>query len=122
VDTWVASGTTITPSFDSLIAKVMVHASSRTEAVQRMAKVLGKMRVKGIPTNAQLCQAVLENEEFVGGSYDTHVLTRVTLQPSFAEVCLDIHDINNRIRRVVQPALLNQPCSTSLAQPALLIH
>ena len=85
VDTWVVSGTNISPNYDSLIAKVMTHADTRERAVERMLGVLRGMRVKGIPTNAQLCAAVLENEEFLGGRYDTHLLLRLPMQPCYAE-------------------------------------
>lgn len=85
VDTWVTSGTNISPNYDSLVAKVMTYGDTREVALERMRGVLKGMRVKGIPTNAQLCGAVLENEEFLGGRYDTHLLLRMPMQPCYAE-------------------------------------
>jgi acetyl/propionyl-CoA carboxylase alpha subunit len=87
VDTWIQSGTDVTPFFDSLLAKVMVHADTRMEAVARMSKSLADMRVKGIPTNAQLMQSVLKDQGFLDGTYDTHLLLHLPLVPSYMEVC-----------------------------------
>lgn len=48
VDTWVETGTTISPHYDSLIAKLMVYASSRQEAIQAMQAALSVTRVSGL--------------------------------------------------------------------------
>jgi Biotin carboxylase C-terminal domain len=86
VDTWIHSGTEVTPFFDSLLAKVMIHAETREAAVGHMSRALTAMRVKGIPTNAQLMQCVLEDQTFLDGSYDTHLLLHMPLVPSYVEV------------------------------------
>ena len=86
VDTWVAPGSVVSHNFDSLIAKVMVHAPSRDEATRAMLAALAGTRVKGIPTNMQLMQAVLRCDEFTGGLYDTHLLLRLKWAPCYAEV------------------------------------
>ena len=91
MDTWIAAGTEVTPNYDSLLAKVMVHGSSREEAVERMAEALARMRVKGIATNAQLLECVLGSELFAGSQYDTTLLSHLEFTPSFVEVCVDIH-------------------------------
>lgn len=85
VDTWVQSGSEITHNYDSLIAKVMVHKGSREEAVAAMKAALAATRVKGIPTNVQLMEAVLGHAPFVEGVYTTHVLDGMTMEPVYAE-------------------------------------
>eukprot|EP00892_Ulva_mutabilis_P009832 jgi/Ulvmu1/7220/UM035_0006.1 len=86
VDTWIGAGTEVTPSYDSLLAKIMVHASSRADALARMADAVSAMRVKGIPTNAQLLACVLASDTFVGSQYDTSLVSSLELEPSFVEV------------------------------------
>ena len=53
VDTWVETGTEISPFYDSLIGKLMVHASTRPEAIEKMLKALGGTRLGGIPSNLE---------------------------------------------------------------------
>jgi acetyl/propionyl-CoA carboxylase alpha subunit len=45
VDTWVDTGTTVTPYYDSLLAKVMVHAPTRPQAIKKLIAVLGVTQV-----------------------------------------------------------------------------
>lgn len=87
VDTWIVAGTEVTPNYDSLLAKVMVHGSSREEALARMAEAVERMRVKGIPTNAQLLECILSSKLFGGSQYDTTLMSHLDLKPSFVEVC-----------------------------------
>jgi len=87
IDTWIAAGTVVSPSYDSLLAKVMVHASTRADALTRMTDAVARMRVKGIPTNAQLLQCILRSDLFAGAQYDTSIISQLDLKPSFVEVC-----------------------------------
>jgi hypothetical protein len=87
VDTWIAPGTVVSASFDSLLAKIMVHGRSREEAVGKMVHALASMRVKGIATNAQLLQAVLSSSAFSDPKYTTSLISELAFDPSFAEVC-----------------------------------
>jgi acetyl-CoA carboxylase biotin carboxylase subunit len=76
VDSHVSSGAVVPPYYDSLIAKVITHGATRSEAVARMRLALSEMRVEGIRTNLQLHQAVLEDEGFRAGGVDIHHLER----------------------------------------------
>ena len=49
VDTWVDTGTTVTPYYDSLLAKLMVYAPTRPEAIQKLNDVLAKTEVRARP-------------------------------------------------------------------------
>ena len=89
VDTWITAGTFVSTNYDSLLAKVMVHNTSRSGAISSMGSVMEGMRVKGIATNAQLLQAVMGSSLFQDPKYDTALLTHLHMEPSFVEVWLE---------------------------------
>jgi acetyl-CoA carboxylase biotin carboxylase subunit len=64
VDTYAHDGAEVVPHYDSLIAKLIVHAASREDATRLMSRALAKMRVTGISTTVDLHQAILANEHF----------------------------------------------------------
>jgi acetyl-CoA carboxylase biotin carboxylase subunit len=74
VDTWVESGSRVSPYYDSLIGKIIVHAPSRAEAVTRMRSALAATRIEGVRTNIEFQAAVLGSADFQAGSVDTHWL------------------------------------------------
>lgn len=69
VDTWVETGTEITPFYDSLIAKFMVYGSDRPDAVAKLVAALGDAKVMGIPTNLELLRTVAASEAFASGMF-----------------------------------------------------
>src|SRR6266446_7344174 len=71
VDTGVRQGDTVTPFYDPMIAKVIVHDSDRTSALRRMAALMGETEVVGVTTNAALLKALCSHKAFVGGELDT---------------------------------------------------
>lgn len=71
VDTYMHDGAVVPPHYDSLIAKIIVHAPSRAEAVERMASVLAKSTVKGIPTTIPLQLAIMNDPTFRGEAITT---------------------------------------------------
>ena len=66
----------VPPYYDSMIAKVIVRGKSRKEAISRMKRALNEFVVEGIHTTIPLHLAILENEEFASGSYDTGIMNR----------------------------------------------
>ena len=64
LETYAFEGAVIPPYYDSLIAKLIVHASSRAEAVDLMARALKKMDVRGIDTTIDLQSAIFADHEF----------------------------------------------------------
>ncbi|MBP0463632.1 acetyl-CoA carboxylase biotin carboxylase subunit [Roseomonas sp. PWR1] len=76
VDSALYSGYTVPPHYDSLVAKLVVHAPTRAEAIGRMRRALGEMVVAGIRTTLPLHQAVMEDAEFQAGDYTIHWLER----------------------------------------------
>ncbi len=76
VDTHCYSGYRIPPYYDSLIAKLIVLAPTRTEAIQKMAGALEEFTVEGIHTTIPFHRRVMQNEVFKGGIYDTSFIEK----------------------------------------------
>jgi acetyl-CoA carboxylase biotin carboxylase subunit len=74
VDSHVYSGYTISPYYDSMIGKIIVHAPTRAEAIARMARALAEFSIEGIATTVPVGQALLGDARFVRGEYTTHFL------------------------------------------------
>ncbi|SOC91517.1 acetyl-CoA carboxylase, biotin carboxylase subunit [Rhizobium sp. AN5] len=74
VDTHIHVGYRVSPYYDSLIAKLIVHAPTRAEAMVRMRQALAGTRVEGISTNLPLLRALFEDQAFAQGETDIHYL------------------------------------------------
>lgn len=79
VDSAVYSGYKIPPFYDSMIAKVIVHADSRSEAIMRMQRALEELVTDGVITNKEFQQALITHPEFVAGNYSTAFLQELFL-------------------------------------------
>ena len=79
IDSGVRVGTEITPFFDSMIAKLIVHGATREEAIARALHSLEHFVVMGVKTTIPFDKAVLHNEIFRKGDFNT----------SFIETCMD---------------------------------
>ncbi|MEX1025384.1 MAG: acetyl-CoA carboxylase biotin carboxylase subunit [Planctomycetota bacterium] len=71
IDTHVRSGDTIPPYYDSLVAKLLVHAADRAAAIEALERVLDATHIEGIATTIPLHRAVLADPGFRAGNYDT---------------------------------------------------
>jgi acetyl-CoA carboxylase biotin carboxylase subunit len=76
VDAAVGETAVISPYYDSLLAKVIVHAPTRAEAAKRLSRVLAAAQIHGLRTNRELLVRTLEHPEFQSGWIDTHFLSR----------------------------------------------
>ena len=76
VDTGVRQGDTVTPFYDPMIAKVIVHDRDRASAMRRMAALMGETEVVGVTTNSALLKALCSHPAFVGGEIDTGFIER----------------------------------------------
>jgi 3-methylcrotonyl-CoA carboxylase alpha subunit len=76
IETSVESGDEVPVHYDSMIAKIITHGTTRTDAIQRMRRALDGLSVQGIRTNQELLQAVMVHPDFVKGDVDTHFLER----------------------------------------------
>jgi acetyl-CoA carboxylase biotin carboxylase subunit len=74
IDTFVESGSTISPYYDSMIAKLIVWDVDRPSAIARAQRVLRETQVEGIPTTRELALDVLASEPFRTGEYSTSTL------------------------------------------------
>lgn len=74
VDSALYTGYQVPPYYDSLVAKVIVHAPTRLAAIRRMRRALEEMIVDGFPTTRAFCHLVLYHPGFLSGQYDTAYL------------------------------------------------
>jgi acetyl-CoA carboxylase biotin carboxylase subunit len=80
VDTHIYEGYVVPPNYDSLLAKLIVHAEDRESAIRRMRRALGEFVVEGIKTNLSFHRKLMDHPEFVAGRLDTHFLERTGLR------------------------------------------
>jgi len=76
VDSALYAGYTVPPYYDSMVAKLIVHAPSRPEAIARMRRAIDEFAVMGIQTTLPLHQRILAEPAFQAGEYDIHWLER----------------------------------------------
>jgi len=67
---------TVLPYYDSMIAKLIVHAENREEAIKRMARALDEYIIEGIKTTIPFHKRIMESREFQEGDVDTGFLER----------------------------------------------
>jgi acetyl-CoA carboxylase, biotin carboxylase subunit len=85
VDTFVEDGTTISPYYDSLIAKLIVRDNSRELAIARARRALQEFEIEGVPTTRELAFEILGSDEFRSGEYSTSFLEEAgALLPALA--------------------------------------
>ena len=70
--------------YDSLLAKVIVHAPTRAEAITRMRRALDEFIIGGIRTNIPLHKRLLEDAEVVTGTMTTRTIERILAQDAEA--------------------------------------
>jgi len=76
VDTHIEAGSSVPPYYDSLLAKIIVHAPHRAECLARMRAALAATRIEGVATNLAMHAALLDAPEFVRGGVDTGFFAR----------------------------------------------
>jgi acetyl-CoA carboxylase biotin carboxylase subunit len=74
VDSALYAGYVVPPFYDSLVAKLIVHAPTRLEAIARLRRALDEFAVLGIKTTLPLHQRIVEQPEFIAGDYTIHWL------------------------------------------------
>jgi acetyl-CoA carboxylase biotin carboxylase subunit len=83
LDTATEEGATVPPFYDSMIAKLIVHAADRGAAVALLGKALARFEVKGIATNIGLLRAIAAHPDFIDNKVDTRWLESILL-PAYA--------------------------------------
>ncbi|WP_225072866.1 acetyl-CoA carboxylase biotin carboxylase subunit [Desulfuromonas sp. CSMB_57] len=69
----------VQPHYDSLVAKLIVHADTREEAILRMQRALDEYIIGGIRTSIQLHQRIMKNKDFMQGLVDTGFMERLEI-------------------------------------------
>ena len=83
VDTHVYSGYTIPSNYDSMIAKLIVTAQTRDEAIAKMKRALEEFYIEGVKTTIPFHRQLLENEDFLAGNYTTKFMEDFVMDRSF---------------------------------------
>lgn len=80
IDSAVYQGYTIPPYYDSMIAKVIVYAPTRDEAIMKMKRALSEFIVDGVDTNIDFQLEIIRNRDFDNGNYDNGFLNELIKQ------------------------------------------
>ena len=81
VDTFAHTDCTVSPYYDSMIAKIIVHGRDRTEAIARMKRTLEMTVIEGIKTSIPLHLRILNDPDFVAGRLSTSFMERFLTAP-----------------------------------------
>jgi 3-methylcrotonyl-CoA carboxylase alpha subunit len=76
IDSGVREGDAITPFYDPMIAKLIVHGATREEALARLSRALHACEVVGLHTNIEFLQRIVTSEPFASGDLDTGLIER----------------------------------------------
>jgi 3-methylcrotonyl-CoA carboxylase alpha subunit len=76
IDDGVREGDVISPFYDSMIAKLIVHAPTREQALAKLDRALGQTRIVGLPTNVAFLRYILNTESFSKANLDTALIER----------------------------------------------
>jgi acetyl-CoA carboxylase, biotin carboxylase subunit len=76
VDSALYAGCVVPPYYDSMVAKLIVHAPTRADAIGRLRRALGEFAISGIQTTIPLHQRIVEDATFQAGDYTIHWLER----------------------------------------------
>ena len=104
IDTGVRQGDAITPNYDPMIAKLIVHGATRDEAVKRLSTALAEYEVVGVQTNLGLLRNIAGHQAFQAAELDTGFILRY-------EQVLSAPDPSAEEQRIAQAAA----CMTLLA-------
>jgi acetyl-CoA carboxylase biotin carboxylase subunit len=74
----------VPPNYDSLLAKLIVHAEDRESAIRRLRRALGEFVVEGIQTNLAFHKRLIDHPDFMQGRLDTHFLERFSTENGHA--------------------------------------
>jgi propionyl-CoA carboxylase alpha chain len=111
VDSGVETGTVVSPHYDPMLAKVVVHAPSRAEALSALAGVLERAELHGPTTNRDLLVRILRHDDVVAGRTDTGLIDRVGL----ATLAAPLADDAALARHAVAAALAGQAARRAIA-------
>jgi urea carboxylase len=86
VDGWIETGVEVTPFYDPMLAKVIVAAGSRADAIAKLEKALDATTITGIETNLHYLRAIAGSDAFHSGRVATNVLAGFSFAPRTIDV------------------------------------
>ena len=86
VDGWVSTGTEVPAFYDPMLAKLIVHAPTREQALDRLAEALARTRLHGIATNLDYLRQIVDDARFRAGELSTRFLDGFVYRPAAIEV------------------------------------
>ncbi|GGY61979.1 urea carboxylase [Marinobacter zhanjiangensis] len=86
IDSWIQPGTEVSPLFDPMLAKVIVHEADRESARLRLMQALDDSQLYGIQTNRDYVSQVLADDQFVEGRLTTRSLNEFDYRPATVDV------------------------------------
>lgn len=92
LDTGVRQGDEVTPNYDPMLAKLIVWAPSRVEALQRMRRALDEFVVLGTTTNLRFLRELCDVSDVIEGSTDTTMIDRLWPNGWSASIPIEIED------------------------------
>ena len=81
LDTHVYAGYTIPPNYDSMIAKLIVTAQTREEAISKMRRALDEFVIEGVKTTIPFHRQLMDDQDYIEGNYTTKFMEDFVLQP-----------------------------------------
>ena len=79
-DFGIIEGSAVTPFYDPMIGKIIVHGITRDQAIEKMQRVLDEIDVQGVKTNLMLLKQIMKNNQFIRGNYTTQFLAENKFQ------------------------------------------
>jgi 3-methylcrotonyl-CoA carboxylase alpha subunit len=108
IDDGVREGDVISPFYDSMIAKLIVHAPTREQALARLDQALAQTRIVGLPNNVAFLRYILNTDSFSNANLDTALIERER------EVLFNQHSLN--LSTLTVTAIVQQLASEAAAQ------
>ena len=76
IDTHAHAGYIVTPTYDSMIGKLIVYGKDRNDAISKMHRALSEFTISGIKTTIPFHHKMMENDDFISNNFDTKYLER----------------------------------------------
>ncbi len=72
-DSFLYQGCKVSPHYDSMVAKLIVHDADRPRALKRLLRALGELRIEGVPVNIESQRSILTSKQFTSGKFGTGI-------------------------------------------------
>lgn len=105
LDSGVYTGYTISPLYDSMIAKLITNGRNRTTAIQRMQRALSEYIILGVKTTLPFHSAILRNNSFIQGDLHTHFVDehKLGIEEEMKKVLVENEERINRLKSIFSP-------------------